>query len=244
MARASQTNPQSSNEGLTVIGADIRVNGKVSGEEDLRVEGRVEGSIKLTHTLYVDDGGIVVAEVEANDIVVSGVVVGNVRANNCITLHPGGRLVGDIVAPRVVIADGAAFRGNVSMGGEGSPPAVKTTAIGARRTSRAPVRMEGRMEGRAEGNPRGRSARAAASARVAAPAAEASAPASSPAGRRIAPIRPAVRSGEDEEVTVVVRHAEVATNDKSSGQPAKTKAKKAPPRARMPKPGKRRINRR
>src|SRR5262245_11700283 len=106
----------------TVIGPDIRVSGRVTGEEDLHVEGRVDGAISLSETLYVAPGGIVAAEVEAHNIVVSGVVMGNVTARDCVTLHPGAKLVGDIHAPRLVIADGATFKGNVRMGGE-APPA-------------------------------------------------------------------------------------------------------------------------
>ena len=230
MAKASQTGSTAPRDGLTVLGSEIRVNGRVEGDEDLRVEGRVEGSITLSRTLYVDGAGIVVAEVDAQDVVVAGVVVGNVKASNCITLHAGSRLVGDIVAPRIVIEDGAAFRGNVRMG-DASAGAAKAAAATARRPSRAPARSNGKP----------------ASGRAASRARSAPRPAAAPP---IAPIRGG-KAGDDDEVTVVVRHAEVAAKDgaesaesKTSKKATKKKAKKAPPRARMPKPGKRRINRR
>src|SRR5688500_7909453 len=105
----------------TVIGAGIQVNGRVSGEEDLHVEGRLEGSVALTETFYVAAAGTVVAEVKARDVVVSGVLVGNVFAEDSVTLNPGAKLIGDITAPRIIIADGAAFSGNVGMGGEAPP---------------------------------------------------------------------------------------------------------------------------
>ncbi|MBC8067449.1 MAG: polymer-forming cytoskeletal protein, partial [Deltaproteobacteria bacterium] len=129
MARAQHANATASPvDNGTVIGPDIRVSGRVTGEEDLHIEGRVDGAIALTETLYVAPGGIVAATVEAHNIVVSGVLMGNVTARDCVTLHPGAKLVGDITAPRLVIADGATFKGNVHMGGEAPPAREKARA--------------------------------------------------------------------------------------------------------------------
>ena len=64
----------------TVIGESIFVSGHLSGDEDLTVLGRVEGTISLSQTLYVAESGIVKANVAVDDAVISGVVVGNVTA--------------------------------------------------------------------------------------------------------------------------------------------------------------------
>ncbi|MBL4684717.1 MAG: polymer-forming cytoskeletal protein [Nannocystaceae bacterium] len=221
-------------DGLTIIGADIVVKGRVEGDEDLRIEGRVEGTIVLSQTLYVESGGIVVAQVQARDIVVSGIVVGNVQAENCITLHAGARLVGDLAAPRVVIEDGAAFKGSVAMG-ESAAGSAKNANV-AKRPSRAPARTTTESRTVAK-SPRGASKPKSESETR--PKAKAE-PVARP---RVAPIRVAAR--DDDEVTVVVRHAEIATRSgKTAKKAAKKKAKNTPPRARMPKPGKRRISRR
>ncbi len=100
----------------TVIGPSILISGKLSGDEDLTVRGRVEGELSLSRTLIVETSGIVKADVSVRNAVVSGVVVGNITATESVELTREGRMVGDIRAPRVIIVDGASFRGRVDMG--------------------------------------------------------------------------------------------------------------------------------
>jgi cytoskeletal protein CcmA (bactofilin family) len=101
---------------MTVIGERTKVSGNLEGDEDLQVKGRVEGSIKLSKTLHVEAGGILVADVDVKDCMISGIVVGDVTASDSVHITNGGRMVGDIRAPRVIIVAGAAFRGRVDMG--------------------------------------------------------------------------------------------------------------------------------
>ena len=103
-------------DGSTIIGESILINGRLSGDEDLTVRGRVEGTVTLTKTLIVEPTGIVKAEVQVRNCVISGVVVGNVTATESVEITREGRMVGDINAPRVIIVDGASFRGRVDMG--------------------------------------------------------------------------------------------------------------------------------
>jgi cytoskeletal protein CcmA (bactofilin family) len=100
----------------TIIGEKTKVSGNLEGDEDLLVKGRVEGNIKLSKTLHVESGGIIVADVDVKDCVVAGVVVGDITASDSVHITDGGRMVGDIKAPRVIIVAGAAFRGRVDMG--------------------------------------------------------------------------------------------------------------------------------
>jgi cytoskeletal protein CcmA (bactofilin family) len=102
--------------GNTVIGPSILINGKLTGDEDLTVRGRVEGELSLSKTLIVEPSGVVKANVEVKNAVVSGVVVGNIQATESVELTHDGRMVGDIRAPRVIIVDGASFRGRIDMG--------------------------------------------------------------------------------------------------------------------------------
>jgi cytoskeletal protein CcmA (bactofilin family) len=106
--------------GNTVIGQSILINGKLTGDEDLTVRGRVEGELTLTKTLIVEPSGVIKADVTVRNAIVSGVVVGNIAATESVELTKEGRMVGDIRAPRVIIVDGASFRGRVDMG-EGEP---------------------------------------------------------------------------------------------------------------------------
>ncbi len=123
----------------TVIGPSILISGKLSGDEDLTVRGRVEGELTLTKTLIVETTGVVKADVTVRNAVVSGVVVGNIAASESVELTREGRMVGDIRAPRVIIVDGASFRGRVDMGNAEPTPRAERPA--ATRPTVAPARM-------------------------------------------------------------------------------------------------------
>jgi cytoskeletal protein CcmA (bactofilin family) len=128
---------------VTVIGDSMQVRGNLTGDEDLHVMGRIEGSIDLQRTLIVAESGIVKAEVQVRNAIISGVVVGNVSASESVELTREGRMVGDISAPRVIIVDGASFRGNVDMGDIENMPARKPREERARP---APARVERKAE--------------------------------------------------------------------------------------------------
>lgn len=100
----------------TIIGDSILVSGHLQGEEDLTVQGRVHGTVNLTKTLVIEETGVVKADVSVRNAIISGVVVGNITATDSVELTDVGRMVGDISAPRVIIVEGARFRGNVDMG--------------------------------------------------------------------------------------------------------------------------------
>ena len=136
MARTS-TSSSSPVPPSTTIGPTLHVRGRILGEEDLRVEGRVDGAIELSETLIVEESGIVVAEVQARDVVVRGIVVGNVTATDSVTLDAGAKLMGDIEAPRVILADGAAFKGSVKVTGAAPRPRARTSAGAKANRSRA-----------------------------------------------------------------------------------------------------------
>lgn len=103
-------------DGSTIIGESILISGSLAGDEDLTVRGRVEGTLTLTRTLVVEPTGMVKAEVQVKNCVIAGVVVGNVTASESVEITKEGRMVGDIAAPRVIIVDGASFRGRIDMG--------------------------------------------------------------------------------------------------------------------------------
>jgi cytoskeletal protein CcmA (bactofilin family) len=103
-------------DGSTIIGESILISGSLNGDEDLTVRGRVEGTLTLTKTLVVEPTGVVKAEVQVRNCVIAGAVVGNVTASESVEITKEGRMVGDINAPRVIIVDGASFRGRIDMG--------------------------------------------------------------------------------------------------------------------------------
>ncbi len=103
-------------DGSTIIGESILISGSLNGDEDLTVRGRVEGTLTLTKTLVVEPTGVVKAEVQVKNCIISGAIVGNVTATESVEITKEGRMVGDIQAPRVIIVDGASFRGRIDMG--------------------------------------------------------------------------------------------------------------------------------
>jgi cytoskeletal protein CcmA (bactofilin family) len=98
-----------------VIGRSIVIDGEITGDEDLVVQGTVKGKIELKQSLYVEGSGVVEADIETQNVEISGSVTGNIRASDKVELKSDGRMVGDIKAPRILIADGATFKGNVDM---------------------------------------------------------------------------------------------------------------------------------
>lgn len=99
----------------TVIGSSIVIDGEISGEEDLVIQGTVKGRVVLKENLYVEQSGVVEADIETCNVEVSGQVTGNITASEKVEIAAGGRAVGDIKAPRILIADGAVFKGNIDM---------------------------------------------------------------------------------------------------------------------------------
>ena len=98
-----------------LIGRQIAVRGTLVGEEDLLVEGRVEGAVSLDGHLIVAEPGTVEANLEVNSIEVHGEIVGDIVASRSITIEKTARVTGNVRAPRVIIRDGAQFRGKVEM---------------------------------------------------------------------------------------------------------------------------------
>jgi cytoskeletal protein CcmA (bactofilin family) len=98
-----------------VIGPRIAVRGSIAGDEDLVIEGRVEGSVSLTGHLVVAEPGTVEANLEATSVEVHGEVVGDIVASRSVEIERTARVHGNIRAPRVIIRDGAQFRGRVEM---------------------------------------------------------------------------------------------------------------------------------
>lgn len=99
-----------------VIGPSIDLTGNLVGSEDLYVEGRIQGKVDLAqNALTVGPKGRVSAEVHARVVHVEGEVDGNLRGEELIVLRKSARVRGDLTAPRVVIEDGARFKGTIDM---------------------------------------------------------------------------------------------------------------------------------
>jgi cytoskeletal protein CcmA (bactofilin family) len=112
MSEENKTGPSPT---TTAIGPTIVIKGKLKSDEDLIVRGRIEAEISSSKALFIENSGIIKANVSVKSAKISGVVVGNITAEERIEIAPDGRVVGDLMAPRIIISDGAAFRGRIDM---------------------------------------------------------------------------------------------------------------------------------
>jgi len=99
-----------------LIGSTLLIKGDLSGDEDLLIEGRVEGKIELTkHAVTIGKNGRVEADVYGNVITIEGEVHGNLFGEDRLVLRQSCTVRGNIVAPRVILEDGADFKGSIDM---------------------------------------------------------------------------------------------------------------------------------
>ena len=135
-AEAVRSHSVRSNE-IATIGQSLVVKGELSGSEDLVVDGEVDGSIALHgQNLTVLPNGRVRANIEAGDVIVHGRVDGDIHASDRVELHKSASLTGNISTARILIEDGAFFKGTIDMQKprpapkiETKPPATVTAAI-------------------------------------------------------------------------------------------------------------------
>jgi cytoskeletal protein CcmA (bactofilin family) len=123
---------ESRGDRMVNIGQSIEIKGELTGNEDLIIDGRVEGKIDLKdHNLTIGKNGRIKATIHANSVSVHGEVVGDINADDKVEIAPSGSVQGDLCAPRVALADGSSFKGSIDMGRQqgaaaANPPARST----------------------------------------------------------------------------------------------------------------------
>jgi cytoskeletal protein CcmA (bactofilin family) len=100
---------------VTHVAAGSRVEGRLTGATELLIEGEVEGEIQVESAVMIGTDGVVRGPISAQVVRVGGRVIGDVQALDRVEVAPSGSLEGDIAAPRVVIAEGAFFKGRIDM---------------------------------------------------------------------------------------------------------------------------------
>ena len=109
-------NQENDARGAATIGKAVKVVGQIFSKEDLYIDGDVEGAIELVeHKLTVGPNGKVNSTIKARDVVVLGSIQGNVEAAERLEIKKDARLVGDIRTARIVIEDGAYFKGSIDI---------------------------------------------------------------------------------------------------------------------------------
>ncbi len=100
---------------VTFIAPGTRINGEVTGATEVQVEGEIEGKIRIDGLVVIGAGGAVLGPVHGRVVRIAGRVAGSVSGAERVEVGAAGSVEGDIAAPRVVIAEGAFFRGKIDM---------------------------------------------------------------------------------------------------------------------------------
>jgi len=110
----------------TTIGPSIKLNGELTGDEDLLIQGQVEGNIHLKeHNLTVGEQGRIKANAFARTITVRGELIGDLTGAEKVTITASGRVRGNIIAPKVILEEGASFKGSIDMDAKAEAPTLK-----------------------------------------------------------------------------------------------------------------------
>ena len=110
------TEPHHDSSRTAVLGKSVIVKGQIYSREDLTIDGEVEGTVELQeHRLTVGVNGKVRASIKARELVVLGTIHGEVETSDKIDIRKEAKLVGDIKTARIVIEDGAYFKGNIDI---------------------------------------------------------------------------------------------------------------------------------
>lgn len=115
---------------LTHVASGTLVQGTIAGPTELLIEGEVQGEIRVDSLVMIGGDGAVEGPISAPVVRVGGRVVGDVRASDRVEVAASGSLEGDISAPRVVIAEGAFFKGRIEMTGEKSRESRRSKGAG------------------------------------------------------------------------------------------------------------------
>jgi cytoskeletal protein CcmA (bactofilin family) len=146
-------------ESIVNIGQSVEIKGTLTGNEDLTIEGMVDGKILVKdHALTIGANGRITAEVHAKTVVVVGQVVGNITADDKVEIAPSGSVEGDIRAPRVAIADGAKFKGSIDMDRKGSAATASKAATPSTSPSPAASKTDSSASATSPSMPRSASA--------------------------------------------------------------------------------------
>jgi cytoskeletal protein CcmA (bactofilin family) len=119
---------------LACLGSTIVVKGEITSDEDLQIDGKVEGNISLRgHRLTVGRTANLNSEITAREVIVYGNASGNLRARDRVEIKKDGQVIGDITTARISIEDGAYFKGHIEI------ERTQSSVQGSKETEEMPV---------------------------------------------------------------------------------------------------------
>ena len=104
--------------GTTLVGPNITLEGTITGSEPMMIEGTIRGRINLASDLRVGTKARIEATVHARNVTIEGRITGDISADDRLELVATANVEGNLKAPKIVVAEGARFRGNVDMGSQ------------------------------------------------------------------------------------------------------------------------------
>lgn len=119
--------PKIDEQDFTHISAQTSLQGDITGNSNVRVAGKIKGSIVIQGDLVVEKSGSVEGEIQAKTATVAGNILGNILCSEKLTLEQTSSLVGNIHTKQLIIENGAHFQGNCSMGNAPEAPKAKPT---------------------------------------------------------------------------------------------------------------------
>ena len=99
----------------SVVGKSLFIKGNIFSDEEVFIQGKIEGKLHSQHRVVIEKSGLVNADIEAREIIIKGTVNGNVTGSFKVEIVPDGVLNGNILSQRVKLADGAIFKGSIDM---------------------------------------------------------------------------------------------------------------------------------
>ena len=112
----TRSEPASTRDVQAHLGAGSRIEGKLSFEGSVRIDGEINGEINAKETIIIGESAVISAQIQANSVVIHGRVQGDVTARKRVELRAPARLTGNLNTPSVVINEGVLFEGHCTMG--------------------------------------------------------------------------------------------------------------------------------
>ncbi len=137
---SDSTPTRTSTGGSAALGKNVTVKGQIFAREDLTIDGEVEGTVEChEHRLTIGPNARVQAGLKAREIIIQGSIQGNVDATDKIDIKKEAKLVGDIKTSRIVIEDGAYFKGSIDISKAAARPVVQAAASASTPAAPAPA---------------------------------------------------------------------------------------------------------
>ncbi len=111
--------------GLSIIAPDLTITGDLSADGVIKVEGRVQGTVRAGHQVLVSPGAVVEGDVETREAIIGGIVRGNIRGADRVELQSTCEVHGNVQTARLLIHEGGVVNGEVRMEGEASAETVE-----------------------------------------------------------------------------------------------------------------------